>query len=145
MSMSTDLSPLIEVLEAVKPYLRDIVLVGGWVPIVYKQCSSIYPTRTVRTVDVDFACRPPLAVREDTMDHLLRSAGFQCELFRNTLCKYIKRELEAEFLTPLKGDGSTSVTKLQKGLTAEPLRYLDVLLAHKRSGQHLQRALIYQR
>jgi hypothetical protein len=134
--MSTDLTPLVEVLRAVKPYLLDIVLVGGWVPIVYERCTSIYPTRTLRTADVDFACRPRLAVREDTMDHLLKGAGFRCELFGNTeapLCRYInERELEIEFLTPLKGDGSAAVTKLQEGLTAEPLRYLDVLLDHVR-------------
>lgn len=136
MSMNTDLIPLVEVLEIVKPYLMDIVLVGGWVPIVYEQCTSIYPTRTMRTADVDFACRSPLAVREETMDHLLKSAGFRCELFGNAqvpFCRYInERELEIEFLTPLKGDGAEEVIKLQKGLTAEPLRYLDVLLAHIR-------------
>jgi hypothetical protein len=129
--MSTDLTPLIEVLETVKPYLPDIVLVGGWVPIVYEQCTSIYPTRTMRTADVDFACLPPLAVREETMDHLLKGAGFRCELFGSTqipLCRYIKeRQLEIEFLTPLKRGGSAAVTKLQEGLTAEPLRYLDIL------------------
>ena len=136
MSMSTDLAPLVEVLEAVKPYLGDIVLVGGWVPIVYEQCSSIYPTKTVRTADVDFACRPTLAVREETMDHLLRSAGFRCELRGNApapFCRYVnEREFEIEFLTQLKGDGAAAVIQPQEGLTAEPLRYLDVLLAHSR-------------
>jgi hypothetical protein len=134
--MSTDLTPLVEVLKAVKPYLPDIVLIGGWVPIVYEQYTSIYPTKTLRTSDVDFACPSPLAVREETMDHLLKAAGFRCELFGNTpvpFCRYInERGLEIEFLTPSKGDGSSTVTQLQRDLTAEPLRYLDVLLAHIR-------------
>ncbi len=134
--MSTDLTPLVGVLEAVKPYLSDIVLVGGWVPVIYEQCTSMLPTRMVRTTDVDFACLPPLHVREKPLDHLLRAAGFRCELSRTTqipLCRYIsERQLEIEFLTPLRGDGSVSATELQKGLTAEPLRYLDILLAHTR-------------
>lgn len=134
--MSTDLSPLLEVLDAVKPYLGDIVLVGGWVPIVYERCTPIYPTSTVRTADVDFACLPRLAVREETMDHLLKDAGFRCELYGDgpvPFCRYVnERGLEIEFLTPLTGDGSAVVTELQKGLTAEPLRYLDVLLSHTR-------------
>lgn len=135
--MNTDIIPLVEVLKAVKPYLPDIVLVGGWVPIVYEQCTSIYPTKTMRTADVDFACLHPLEVRGETMDHLLKGAGFRCELFGNALvpfCRYVnERRLEIEFLTPLQGDGSAVVRRLQKDLTAEPLRYLDVLLVHTRS------------
>lgn len=134
--MSTDLTPLVEVLKAVKPYLSDIVLVGGWVPIVYEQCTSVFPTRMVRTADVDFACVPPLNVKEETMDHLLKRGGFRCELSGDGLvpfCRYISEgQLEIEFLTPLRGDGSVSVTEIQKGLTAEPLRYLDILLDHTR-------------
>jgi len=132
--MSTDLTPLVQILEVVRPYLADIVLVGGWVPIVYEQCTPIYPTRTVRTSDVDFACLSPLGMREETMDHLLRGAGFRCDLSGNTpvpFCRYVNdRELEIEFLTPLKGDGTTVVTEVQPGLKAENLRYLDVMLAH---------------
>jgi hypothetical protein len=132
--MSTDLTPLVQVLEVVRPYLADIVLVGGWVPIVYEQCTPIYPTRTVRTSDVDFACLSPLGMREETMDHLLRKAGFRCDLSGDTpvpFCRYVNdRELEIEFLTPLKGDGTTAATEVQPGLTAENLRYLDVMLAH---------------
>jgi hypothetical protein len=132
--MNTDLTPLIEVLEVVKPYLADIVLVGGWVPIVYAECTSIYRTKTMGTGDVDLACPHPLDVKGEAVDHLLTGAGFQCELSGDTkipYCKYVKgQELEIEFLTPLKGDGSTEVEKLQEGLMAEALRYLDVLLAH---------------
>lgn len=132
--MNEDLQPLIEILEVVKPYLGDIVLVGGWVPIVYGRCTPIYPTKTVRTADVDFACLAPLDVRGDTMDRLLNRAGFRCDVFGNTdvpYCRYFNdRNLEIEFLTPLKGDGCTVATELQQGLTAENLRYLDVLLAH---------------
>lgn len=136
MSMKTDLTPLIEVLEAIKPYLSDVVLVGGWVPIVYEHCTSSFPSKMVRTADVDFACLPPLKVKEEPMDQLLKTAGFQCELYGNAkdpLCRYVNdRQLEIEFLTPLKGDGSVAVMELQKGLTAEALRYLDILLAHTR-------------
>ncbi|MGD0238015.1 MAG: GSU2403 family nucleotidyltransferase fold protein [Syntrophorhabdales bacterium] len=130
----SDLAPLIEVLRTIEPYLSDIVLVGGWVPIVYEQCTSIYPTKTVRTADIDFACHPPLVVRGETMDSLLKKACFTCELSGGTsvpFSKYVnKLGLEIEFLTPLKGPGTERVTELQRGLTAEPLRYLDVLLEH---------------
>jgi hypothetical protein len=88
----------------------------------------------MRTSDVDFACISPLDMREEAMDHLLREAGFRCDLSGNTpvpFCKYVNdRDLEIEFLTPLKGDGANAVTELQPGLTAENLRYLDVMLAH---------------
>lgn len=134
--MSTDLTPLVEVLEAVKPYLSDIVLVGGWVPVVYEQCTSMLPTPMVRTADVDFACPSPLNVKGKPLDHLLKSAGFRCEMSGPTpvpFCRYVnERQLEIEFLTPLRGDGSVSVTELQEGLTAEPLRYLEILLTHTR-------------
>ncbi len=132
--MSTDLAPLIRALEVVRPYLGDIVLVGGWVPIVYQQCTSIYPTRTIRTADIDLACPAPLAVKGESIDDLLRGAGFECNMFGSTevpFCRYSdNHDCEIEFLTPLKGDGTATVTELQQGLTAENLRYLDVLLRH---------------
>lgn len=155
--MSAELTPLVKVLDIIKPYLPDIVLVGGWVPIVYEQCTSMLPTKMVRTSDVDFACLAPLHIKDDTMDRLLTGAGFRCELYGSEkvpFCRYVKEhQLEIEFLTPLKGDGARSVTELQKDLTAEPLRYLDILLAHNREvvvASHIVRvpwlsAFVYQK
>jgi len=42
----TDLLPLIKAMQVLEPYLDEIVLVGGWVPLLYSRCghtSSPHP------------------------------------------------------------------------------------------------------
>jgi len=132
--MDNDLAPLVQALVAVKPYLADIVLVGGWVPILYGKFTTTFKAETIRTADIDFACPSYIALREESIDQMLQRAGFEARLSGSTTvpcCKYVKDvDVEIEFLTPLKGDGSQLVEKIQQGLTAETLRYLDVLLSH---------------
>lgn len=52
----TDLLSLLRTMDVLKTYLREIVIVGGWVPFLYRRYGHI-PSRhpSVRTMDIDVA------------------------------------------------------------------------------------------
>lgn len=72
---------LIESLSAIEPYLRDVVLVGGWVPTVYVELHHpAYEGATLKTRDIDIAVPRALNVRSRTIGELLEANGFECEM-----------------------------------------------------------------
>ncbi len=132
----SEIEPLVEVLTPIKTYLPDIVLVGGWVPLLnnFYNSSYIYDGLPVMTKDVDFVCPHSLPVKEKEVDDLLIKAGFESHLSGDNVppvCKYIKKEtIEVEFLTPMRGSGFERNINVQKKLSAQSLRYLEILLDH---------------
>ena len=50
----TDLLSLLKTLAVLKPYMEEIVIVGGWVPVLYRRYGHV-PSRhpSVRTMDID--------------------------------------------------------------------------------------------
>jgi hypothetical protein len=92
-----DLAPMARLLDALRPWLRHLVIAGGWAHRLHR----FHPL-----------ANPP-AYRLGNDDQ-----GF-----------YV------EFLAPLRGDGlrrdgSPDATVARAGITAQKLRYVDVLLAH---------------
>lgn len=129
----TDLLSLLKTIEVLKPYLEEIVIVGGWVPFLYRAYGQM-PFRhpSVRTMDIDVAVPRRLKERErPTIDELLSSAGYK--VVHGLDASIVKYELlspvaEIEFLTPEVGRPGGATITVQRGLNAQALRYLQILL-----------------
>jgi len=130
----SDLLSLLKTIEVLKPYLKDVVIVGGWVPLLYRRYGRI-PSRhpSVRTMDIDVAV--PRHLKESgrpTIDELLSSAGYKARVYGSDV-SIVKYELESpvteiEFLTPEVGRPGKATATVQRGLPAQALRYLQILL-----------------
>lgn len=104
------------VLWVLRDYLPDLVVIGGWVPYLYKRYSGLsWVGNQSRTAEVDVLMTPPLPVRQGTsLDAKLRAAGLTPKgtLDPSAIWETVNNSGEQiEFLTPLKG------TALQRGAT----------------------------
>ena len=125
-------------LKALELYLDDMVIAGGWVPYLFaahEQPSA--EAVALKTRDLDIAVSRQVPEREKSIDQLLGEAGFTCEvrsLETPPVTAYVAThagdELEIEFITIAKGSGE-GVRSVQSGLTAQELRYVDLLLTNK--------------
>jgi hypothetical protein len=138
-----DLSGLARLVDALRPWLGHMVVVGGWAHRLHRfhpwaSPPSYLPLMT-RDADLAFSLTAPLA---GDIGVALRTAGFQEDLSGDEtppIAQYRLGEehagFYAEFLAPLLGDGhrrdgSSDVTVAKAGITAQKLRYLDLLLVH---------------
>lgn len=129
-----DLLSLLKAIEVLAPYLDEIVIVGGWVPFLYRRYGQM-PSRhpSLRTMDIDVVV--PRHVEErgrPTINELLSSAGYEARVYGSDV-PVVKYELtspvtEIEFLMPQVGRPSKAALAVQHGLTAQALRYLQILL-----------------
>jgi len=134
------------VIRAIEPYLPDMVIAGGCANALYRYHpqATATPIPKPMTKDLDLACEPAslgLAGRRPLAD-LIRDAGLIARLFGQTNPPVMKFSLEGsetgpevELLCPLVGtpqrtnEGEMQAIALQDGgVTAQPLRYLDLLL-----------------
>jgi hypothetical protein len=136
-----DLAALARLLTALRPWLSDLVLVGGWAHRLHRFHPLARPPahQPLRTRDADLAFAGD-AVLRGSMRAALRDAGFQEELLGEDAPPAIHYRLGeedagfyAEFLTPLRGagmkrDGTADATVSKAGITAQKLRYVDLLL-----------------
>lgn len=129
-------------MKAVSPWRAHLVLVGGWAYRLYRlhplAISPEYNAIFTRDTDLAFASEAPL---EGDIKEALSDSHFKEELSgehhppvsRYTL-KGDDQGFYAEFLTPLTGsgrlrNGNDDATLLKAGITAQKLRYLDILFA----------------
>lgn len=135
---ATGIDPrLLSTLAALGGYLQDIVVVGGWVPHIYRR---IWPSQSVvearRTFDLDAAVpRRLLLGGRSRLDSLLAARGYApvlggtsglpAQTYENPAHSDL---LPIEFLAPLTGNGQETIVEIQEGVTAQALRYLDLLL-----------------
>jgi hypothetical protein len=128
--------------EALEPYLRDLVFVGGWAHYLYslRPEATPLPFEPLRTEDADVAAPIRLARGKQSIAECLLKAGFR-EHFSGDhtppISEYVLGDeaggFYVEFLVPLVGGemkrgGRRDVTAVVGGVTAQRLRYLDVLL-----------------
>lgn len=138
---------LLHVLRAFHPYLDRLVLVGGFAVRLYEHHPRAVSTatRVLRTFDADFATPPQLPRRGRSLGALAEAAGLRPDfrgdrippVMRFVLARSDRRageeEYSLEFLTPLtgppveRGGRVTVTTEVQAGVTAQRLRYLDLL------------------
>ena len=112
--------------------LDDIILIGGWCPLVYGEYfhshSEEIPFK--KTTDLDLLVRnPPRIKKEFDVSAMLNKMGYKMKISPTTgYCKYTHPDLDVEFLTPEKGRGREKPYNIkQLGLNAVGLRYLTLL------------------
>jgi hypothetical protein len=116
-----------------RAYLSDIVIGGGWAPLIYYHYLLGDKTKhPVRTFDIDLMVKDSVAVKGDKrIDQLLVEAGLTAAFKTIDTPPIIHYEgniegcdIEIEFLTDQKGSNPDVVIKVQEGLYAEALRYV---------------------
>ncbi|RPJ62720.1 MAG: hypothetical protein EHM12_03965, partial [Dehalococcoidia bacterium] len=134
----TDLLALYKALNVLKLYLGQIVLVGGWVPVIYRKYGNIGSRHpSVRTTDIDIAVPRRIPDTElPSLDSLLVEAGYKVEIV-GSYGGAVKYELatppsEIEFITPEIGRSGQPSISVQNGLQAQALRYVNILLENTR-------------
>lgn len=130
---------LIKTLILVKDYLPEIVLGGGWVPLMYQHYflgnKSIFP---ILTKDIDFMVNNKVPIIKDkSIDTILTEAGLKPEFYGEGIKPVVhytgkigEHEVAIEFLTDLKGKGDKNIIEVQPGLNAEALRYISLSVNH---------------
>jgi hypothetical protein len=136
-----DLANFARLVEAIRPWLTHLVIVGGWAHRLYRfhPLATAQGYQPIRTRDVDLGFSPHAPLHGD-LRKALRKAGFREELSGEDtppVTHYRLGEEDAgfyaEFLTAKKGsgvrrDGKSDSTVLKAGITAQKLRHLDLLL-----------------
>ncbi|HEY9227134.1 MAG TPA: GSU2403 family nucleotidyltransferase fold protein [Gemmatimonadaceae bacterium] len=135
-----DLIAFARLADALRPWHGQLVIVGGWAHRLHRLLpnATIPSHQPIRTLDADVAFGARARLTGNIGD-ALKSAGFHEELSAKhepPVSSYAlgdHRAFYAEFLTPLLGsgakrDGSADATEARAGVTAQKLRYLDVLL-----------------
>jgi len=134
---------LYQVLSAIRRNLEDFVLVGGFASFLYQFHGRAKPigVSPLLTYDIDLASRGQVSVRGGKSVHkLLLGIGLEEEYTGSCtppMVKYFPKNkipsMYVEFLTPLHGSenkrGGADVTQnIQPDLSAQKLRYLDLVL-----------------
>ncbi len=133
MNSADESAAFARLIHALRPYRGDLVLIGGWSHRLARLHALAQPVDfpPLFTQDVDLAIARGVAPGEEDLRKLLLEAGFTEGFLgedRPPITHYGKEgAFYVEFVTPLIGrprDGTSSVA----GVTAQRLRYLDILL-----------------
>ncbi len=136
-----DLVLIARLIEALRPWLDDLVIVGGWAHQLHRfhPRAKVPSHAALGTKDADIAL-PGGSSLAGSIGNALKEAGFQEELSGEDVPPISQYRLGAEdsgfyaeFLIPLIGsgyrrDGSPDATVGAVGVTAQKLRYLELLL-----------------
>ncbi len=136
-----DLDAIAQLLDALRPWHRDLVVVGGWAHRLYRfhDKATRPPYQAVRTRDADLAFGSHAPLMGD-IGAALKAANFHEVLSGEhtpPVSEYRlgdeKGGFYAEFLAPLRGngqrrDGTSDVTTARAGITAQRVKYLDLLV-----------------
>jgi hypothetical protein len=135
-----DMEAFARLVTALRPWLGQLVVVGGWAHRLHRfhRLATLPAHQPLRTRDTALAFSPDEALAGD-LRTALTDAGFIEQLFGDDAppaTHYGLGEEDdgfyAEFLTPLFGSemkrGKRDATVRTAGITAQKLRYLDVLL-----------------
>jgi hypothetical protein len=135
-----DLEPFARLVTALRPWLAQFIIVGGWAHRLHRFHHLATPPDhlPLATQDADLAFSASEALEGDVRN-ALTEAGFTEESFGEDSPPATHYRLGdedagfyAEFLTPLVGSemkrGKRDATASIAGITAQKLRYLDILL-----------------
>lgn len=150
-------------LLALEPYMDTLVLVGGWVPYLYRHLPWASPTRhpPLHTSDIDLALPIRLARKDPSLSECLQRGGFGVvfSLGKQPPVMYLQEEwrgldklapVYAELLVPHVGretdrsGKSRSVVEIEGhgGLTARALRVAGVGLGREGRGESGHRSVL---
>lgn len=138
-----DLTAMARLIDALRPWLGHLVMVGGWAHQLYRYhpLAKAPGYQPLRTRDADFAFSRDAPLMGD-IGAALRAANFREDLFAEHTPPVTHYRLGdedegfyVEFLAPqfgsgLKRSGEPDATIYKAGVTAQKLRHLDVLLTH---------------
>jgi hypothetical protein len=143
--MMTEIKFLYRILSIIEPYIQDLILVGGFASLLYSvhEKAENDDNPLLITYDVDLASEGKVTIKGGKSIHeLLEEEDIKCELvgkFEEPIIKYYPTaktdsEYYVEFLAPLFGSETKKngkpdlIQNIQKDLSAQKLRYLDLLL-----------------
>jgi hypothetical protein len=128
-------------IEALEPWLGEVVLIGGWAHRLYRldPRARKLDYLPLTTLDGDVAVPSKLKKEESTLRKRLLEAGFEEEFIgedRPPATHYHHGKgggFYAEFLAPLEGSeydrqGKRKATKEVGGVSSQLLRYIEILL-----------------
>jgi hypothetical protein len=136
-----ELEPFARLVEALEPWVEQVVVIGGWAHRLYRldrrAQKLAYPPLT--TLDSDVAVPAKIDAKEENLRERLLAAGFREEFVgeeRPPATHYhlgAQGGFYAEFLTPLVGSehgrgGTRKATSEVGGISSQQLRYVDILL-----------------
>jgi Nucleotidyltransferase len=142
MSFDEDRKDFARLVDAISPWLDQVVIIGGWAHRLYRLIpiagSVNYPP--LATLDTDVAVPGKLELKGPNIHDRLLANGFRDELLGEhtpPVTQYrltdSKSGFYVEFLTPLTGaeygrQGKKKATLTVGGVTSQRLRYLEILL-----------------
>jgi hypothetical protein len=124
-------------LVILKSYLSEIVIGGGWAPFLYyRYLFGDRDHAPVLTSDIDLMVKHHVpTIGPNTIDELLTRANLKAKFKTLDTPPIIHYEgtiedvdVEIEFLTDQTGSRQETVLEVQKGLHAEALRYVSILV-----------------
>ena len=129
---------LIAALTPLGDYLERVVICGSWTLFIYRHWVLRKGDEApVRTLDVDVAVPKKVPVVKELLSKVLASAGFEAELSgegKPPVMRFLlKGSPYLEFITPHLGNKEQGTLEVQPGLTAQELRYLEIVLDDPRS------------
>ena len=143
MNANPEFASFARLVESLKPWLDQVVVVGGWAHRLYRLHPFAQPLRyePLATLDADIALPTHFKVTGDEIYRRLASNGFKAEFLGHhkppaAHYRLIEPGLEfyAEFIAPLAGSavtrrGRPKATQRVGGISSQNLRYVEVLLA----------------
>ncbi len=141
MKADAKLEPFVRLLEALEPWLEEVVIIGGWAHRLYRldpRAQGLgYPPLT--TLDSGIAVPSKLGAKETSIRDRLLAAGFQEEFIGEDYPPATHYNLVGhggfytEFLSPLAGSeygrkGKRQATREVAGISSQQLRYIEILL-----------------
>lgn len=127
----------LKTLWILREYLSEIVIGGGWVPFLYYHYLIGDKTKeSILTRDIDLIVKRDIPIiGSKTVDQLLTRAGLKTFFKSRENPPVIHYEgkiegfdVEVEFITDQPGSSKDIVVKVQKGLHAEALRFISILI-----------------
>lgn len=122
--------------------LEHLVIVGSWAEFVYEKVGVLPEgyAADLATLDVDLLIRnlrkpaPPRNIIS-----FIKDAGYAISTDRLTGAhKIFGENVEIEFLVPQKGRGEKSVLHTNLGVTAQALRYMEIIIGNLESHKWLE-------
>lgn len=141
MKADAELEPFVRLIEALEPWLEEVVLIGGWAHRLYRVDPRAqrlaYPPLT--TLDSDIAVPSKIEAKETSIRDRLVAAGFQEEFIGEERPPATHYHLAgqggfyAEFLSPLLGSeygrkGERKATRKVGGISSQQVRHIEILL-----------------
>jgi hypothetical protein len=142
MSDASDIKYFADLVEALAPWLDQVVVIGGWAHRLYRLHPLAQPLgyEPLATLDTDVVVPPDLAVTGEQLRERLLEKNFREELLGDTHPPAAHYRIEAgdsifyaEFLAPLQGGevkrgGKRDVTARIAGVSVQKLRHLELML-----------------